>query len=1664
MENLKLKKVLGLDIGSNSIGAALVEVPVKNEEYGKFGRIIFSTSRIIQTDTNLLNDFEQGKKLETPAKSRTAKRSMRRRIERYKIRRSRLTKVLRHLGWLPEDFPPYENPSKIKNKLFEILNTPIEQREHNERYYSLKISDFLKPSEESIKEFYQEFGIEYINDKEIKKLPDDWIVYYLRKKGLQRKLTFSELALILYMLNQRRGFKSSRKDLKDTEEVPFELFEETIRANPNGKVQTKFATITKITKVEPVFDEEGNPKISKGKTKYRIYVDDERVEPWEDDFEKEPQILGKEVTLIVTKKYEKNKYSQLKPHEPTEDNWTLCVVAQDNKMGLKHPGEYFFDEIVRAYKENKHIKIRQYPVYRAKYVKEITAIWKKQIELNPKLAELNKNKQLLAELAEILYPSQSKYKTGKYSEFINSDLYHIIVNDIIYYQRKLKSQKHLISECPFERRQAVKFDKNGNKILLDTRGLKCIPKSSPIFQEFVVWKNINNLKLYISEGKYEVDETRKYLTENVKEKLFEVFRKKSEITANDIIKTIIEVIPESVNILNNKKKNGNKNEYNFRINLIGKDNKIVGNRTVSRYLNLLSKITDRAEQIITDDDFIYKLWHLEYSQNATTLDDLKSELSKGLKKIAKKYPEIAEKSEELADIIAKSQFVGDKDYGGFSALAIKKLLVVMRCGKYWKDPNILIEEYKQQLNQETNKKRVKEITNFIKFLEKIKEQARNIKERIDLIRDKKLKIEDVADDIVKKQVIKSFLEKSDFVDFYKGLKEHQATYLIYDQHSEKRYQKYQSFEDINISIKELEKSAIKNPIVKSVIRETLLMIKDIWKEYGDIDEIHIELARELKANAEQREKITKNIENREKERERARKMLIELIDKGYFRNSVIPNPNRNEDIKKFLLYEQQSKGADNKPKEKDFLKYATWLDQNCISPYTGKQIPLSKLFDGTEYQLEHIIPRTRYFDNSLNNLVICESYINKVKGNQLAAVFIKNSNGKCKDGDKYYELLTYEDYVSHCKNIFFHKSKAKYKNLLAEEVPENFISRQLNDTRYINRKLAEMLRPIPRDEQGLIITNGSITDILKKNWGLESLWNDMMLPRFKRMERILKNELDKDGISDDKKKFLEQKLSIIQKHIFFLDRKNNVSVEPPEIDEKERIEIKRLDHRHHALDAITIALTDRRHIQFFNTKHAQSDDKSQDTKDNHKKEFDNIYKYLENEGKEKFIIPWTNLTFDAKIALDECMVTFKAKNKFITKPVNKILKWIEHNGKLEKAFVRQEKNPRWMAVRCQIFNEQPLGPIWIKYVTQKSLSEAIKIELMRKIEKVSHLEVGYVYDKHARKVIKRYIDEFINSKNITKIEDYEKLIIKEIPKSGKKYLLDGLEYEKIPVAKFELNKAKRKALSKEMNIKYLKDKTPYFFLDREIFEKYRNSHPKVYQKYEKSLEDKKNNIAYEIILEHLIQYDDNAEKAFSSEGLEELNKKALANPKFQKNIHSITILDGELDKKMLRYNSYFETSSNVYFSIVEDLKTKERENSRSIRIIELIESKLNNKTLFEVEEGKKLLVFKPYDIVYVPTEEEIEKIKAGEGIKEVIDWKNRKKILGRCYYLASTAKDSFYGKKINFANVLLKPEKGFSGEIGWENKTKVVLDEEINIAKNCIKLKISRLGNFEPIL
>ena len=334
----KTKKVLGLDIGTNSIGGALLNLPKEYVNYGDGGSIEWVGSRIIPTDGDYLQKFKSGTQAITKAADRRAKRGSRRLKHRYKLRRTRLIKVFKELGWLDENFP-LDDSRNFKQEI-------------NENGYSFKISDYLGFSKETIIEFEKEFGI---NGRKSKKgnsiIPEDWIVYYLRKKALSEKITIPELVRVIYMLNQRRGFKSSRKDLKTTDVLPYDEFDFRKKNDDFGDgIETKFVSITKIKLVS--FKEVKKDKKGNISNVYKIVAEDTRMDSWEEIRKKEPEWVGKEFTFLVTQKVDKKGvFNQLKPQMPKETDWALCTTALSEKIqeNNQHPGEYFYEQIKEAY-------------------------------------------------------------------------------------------------------------------------------------------------------------------------------------------------------------------------------------------------------------------------------------------------------------------------------------------------------------------------------------------------------------------------------------------------------------------------------------------------------------------------------------------------------------------------------------------------------------------------------------------------------------------------------------------------------------------------------------------------------------------------------------------------------------------------------------------------------------------------------------------------------------------------------------------------------------------------------------------------------------------------------------------------------------------------------------------------------------------------------------------------------------------------------------------------------------------------------------------------------------------------------------------------------------------------------------------------------------------
>jgi CRISPR-associated endonuclease Csn1 len=653
------------------------------------------------------------------------------------------------------------------------------------------------------------------------------------------------------------------------------------------------------------------------------------------------------------------------------------------------------------------------------------------------------------------------------------------------------------------------------------------------------------------------------------------------------------------------------------------------------------------------------------------------------------------------------------------------------------------------------------------------------------------------------------------------------------------------------------------------------------------------------------------------------------------------------------------------------------------------------LFDNNQYEIEHVIPRAKMKNDSFNNLVISEWGVNKAKDKRLAANFIIECNGKCKYGNTQYILFTYEEYEAYCKNVF-KSQKGKLKNLLATEVPEDFVERQLNDTRYIGKKLAELLTPIAKNKSGIIFTGGSITFELKNNWGLNKVWKKIILSRFERLEEITGNKY----IIHDKDEFGNP--------VIHFNVKEN-----PELDTK------RIDHRHHALDALIIAATTREHIRYLNTLNAA------DTDDEIKK----IRRFLVKHKIRDFKLPWDKFTEQAKNKLEELVVSFKTNNKIISQPKNKTAYFKIEDGKIKKDLKEQKANPKWMSVRKSMFKE-PRGIVYLKEIyDEKNINKAIEIQIDRMlVQNTPDMKIAsYVYDQDARKIIKGLIERIgipIREKDT---------LLKEIKNQLKKNPLkdlSGKKYKTIKVAKFEEYASKRVTLDKSFDHKKI-DTIPYAKIGKSVLGKLLHEHLNSKEfKNDKGKQD--------------------SSKAFSNEGLEILAKKT------GRPITKLTICEKK-DESSKFGKQYLETDagSNIYFVIYENQKTYEREGFKSIPTHKAIEKIIKGELVAEDRMDFNKIILSPGDLVYVPT---IEQIKH----KSKIDWNNKKDISERIYQVRKFSKKQCYFLKSRISDMIIPYDSESKiGEYGSQNLSERS-DDDLKIIDCCIKLKVDRLGNIKP--
>ena len=326
-----MKKILGLDLGTNSIGWAVInEVQIDDKTTCLTG-IDSTGSRIIPMDAKILGDFDKGNSISQTAE-RTRLRNIRRLIERSHLRRSRLHRVLMEMDWLPlhymqcldryGNFINYQEPKIAWEK------------EHDGKYKFLFT--------DSYSEMLQEFkSCDSGHSSDNLKVPYDWTIYYLRKKALKQPVTKYELAWIILNFNQKRGY--------------FQLRDEAGQDESSGKTVEYFS----LRVSDIIADTED--KSTKGNW-YTIVL--ENGMSFRRTFDKEPDWIGKTKDFIITTEVDKNgnpvvgKDGNVKRsfRAPKEDDWTLIKKKTEtdiNNTGMT-PGEFIFDALLK----NPSVKIK----------------------------------------------------------------------------------------------------------------------------------------------------------------------------------------------------------------------------------------------------------------------------------------------------------------------------------------------------------------------------------------------------------------------------------------------------------------------------------------------------------------------------------------------------------------------------------------------------------------------------------------------------------------------------------------------------------------------------------------------------------------------------------------------------------------------------------------------------------------------------------------------------------------------------------------------------------------------------------------------------------------------------------------------------------------------------------------------------------------------------------------------------------------------------------------------------------------------------------------------------------------------------------------------------------------------------------------------------------
>lgn len=257
--------------------------------------------------------------------------------------------------------------------------------------------------------------------------------------------------------------------------------------------------------------------------------------------------------------------------------------------------------------------------------------------------------------------------------------------------------------------------------------------------------------------------------------------------------------------------------------------------------------------------------------------------------------------------------------------------------------------------------------------------------------------------------------------------------------------------------KEIAKD-IFNPVASKSVREALKIVNAVLKKYGHIDYIVVEMPRD------------KNLDEKRKQIEDFQK------ENKLFKNDAF------EAFVQAIGSEEKVKKALSR-NHKLQMAMLLWYQQNEHDLYNGKTIKAIDLIENPKmFQIDHIIPQSISFDDSINNKTLCYDSMNQVKGQKTPFEFLNEGHGQGYDKFKATVLANRNFNRNKRKNYLFEE------NVSDIETRKRFLSRNLVDTRYSSRVVLNSLQDFFHEKSAdtkVTVIRGKFTSNMRKHWHID---------------------------------------------------------------------------------------------------------------------------------------------------------------------------------------------------------------------------------------------------------------------------------------------------------------------------------------------------------------------------------------------------------------------------------------------------------------------------------------------------------------------------------------------------------------------------------------------------